>query len=208
MTAKNPFNPPAPLEGLVHENNVEFTHVLWTIHRTSGPYRRLWNEPRIWGPLKSSRWDPRDGPAVDQPERSVLYAATDFHTSVAEVFQKTRSIPLDPDFSVASWRPSRPLILLDLTGNWPIRAGASSSLHAASKATCRNWARTIRLAGPHLDGLLVRSTMTASNNVILFGPSQDSFPSYPGFARPLNNVPETLIWAVHRELGWPVRAMN
>lgn len=207
MTSKNPRTPPPTLTR-EKTDIVEYQQALWTIHRTTGPYGRAWNTPRQWGPLKVSRWDPHEEPPSLQPDRAVQYAAEDFTTSVAEVFQDFRSIPLDPDYSVAGWVPTRPLSLLDLTGNWALRAGASTSLFAAPKSTCRAWSRKIFATWPDLDGLLVPSTMTQSRNIILFASAASSFPSAPELARSLaDRALSPLIAHTSRELNWGIHAV-
>ena len=179
---------------------------LFNIHRVNGPYRRAWNELRAWGPVASSRWDPHEEPASTQPDRAVLYAATTFTTSVSEVFQDRRAIPRDPGYSVASWEPTRTLDVLDLTAGWPVRNGASASLHAAAKSTCRAWSRAICTMWPDLDGLLVASTMTGKPNVVLYPPSADAFPAAPALSRRLNDrALAPLLLLASRELGWGIR---
>lgn len=104
----------------------------------------------------NSRWDPHPEPPADQPSHGVLYAASDVTTSLAEVFQGRRSLTLSDDRALAGWEPTRALRLLDLTGTWAVRNGASASLHAADKSTCRAWAREIRDRWPASTGCTFR----------------------------------------------------
>ncbi|HET8868335.1 MAG TPA: hypothetical protein VFM87_08380 [Agrococcus sp.] len=94
--------------------------------------------------------------------------------------------------------------LLDLTGLWPVSNGASASLHAAPKRTCRNWAREI---GRQLkvDGLSAPSTMTLAPMVVLFSESSSSFPMAPSFSRPLSHAAvEMLAVRAASALDWPI----
>lgn len=207
MTAKNPRRPRAALTARTTDF-VDFVDALFTIHPTAGPYRRRWNELRTYGPV-GSRWDPQPEPRADHPGNGVLYAATDVTTSLAEIFQDRRALTIAADRSLAGWLSTRALRLLNLTETWAIRNGASASLHAAPKSTCRAWARNIRQSWPDLDGLYVPSTMTLRPMVVLFTPAGTAFPAGPSLARALNHpdLAGILIGAAD-ELGWPVRRVG
>jgi RES domain len=200
-------NPRAPRQDLTGEATdfISYSDVLWRIHRTIGVHRSRWDQLRAWGPV-DSRWDPHPPPPGDQPDAAVLYASTDVPTAFGEVFQHRRAITLTDQLNLAGWIPVRPLRLLDLTGTWPVRNGASASLHAAPKATCRRWAQVIRSTWPDIDGLWVPSTITLRNMVVLFAPGADSFPSGPSLSRPINHPGlAALVVESAQQLGWPVR---
>jgi hypothetical protein len=159
--------------------------VLWRCHRTLGARVVPWNGLRHFGPLPTMRFDPQPPPA-GQSEEGVLYAATDIATALAETFQATRvidSVGFGPHLT--AWEPTRPLQLLDLTGAWALRNGASHALASAPRAVCRAWARAVRETWPDLDGLWAPSAMTGKPAVVLFSPAVDSFPTLPSFSRPL-----------------------
>lgn len=184
-TPKVPRTPPAALRR-EPSDIVAVQPPLWRIHRTSGSYPLQWDALRAWGPIPSMRFDPQPLP-VGEHSDGVLYAATDFTTALAEVFQTTRCVDIvNSRPCVTVWVPTRPLRLLDLTGSWALRNGGSYALAAAPRSTCRTWARKIRVTWPDLDGLWTPSTMTGQPIVVLWNPSVDSFPTSPMFSRPLS----------------------
>lgn len=186
VTGKNPQTPPGPLVR-DRSDTIVLRSPLWRIHRSRGTHVLAWNALRIFGPLAGLRWDPHPPPCAEHPAFGVSYAALDVATCVAEVFQTRRLIRADDSVHLTSWTPTRDLQLLDLTGGWALRNGASYSLHAAPKSTCRAWANAIRKTWPDLDGLYVPSTLTGAPNVVLFDASRDSFPAAPAFSRPLGS---------------------
>ncbi len=194
MSAKNPRRPPQPLTAR-DDDFIGYDGGLWRIHRTAGRYRQRWDQLRNWGPV-DARWDPHPEPPAEQPDSAVLYAATDVTTAFGEVFQERRAI------TISDGRAR----LLDLTQTWAVRNGASASLHAAPKSTCRAWSQAIHATWPALDGLYVPSTMTLRPMVVLFAPAANSFPDTPSFARGLQHpyLAAVLIDAA-AQLDWPVR---
>ncbi|MEZ5098103.1 MAG: RES domain-containing protein [Nocardioides sp.] len=152
------------------------------------------------------RWEPQPPPPADHPGNGVLYAATDTTTAFAEVFQARRALTLSPARLLSGWQPTRPLRLLDLTGGWAIRQGASASLHAAPRSTCRAWARAIRAELPDLDGLYPPSTWTLRPMVVLFAPAGSAFPAGPSFSREIDDpLLSRYVVTAADELGWPIR---
>lgn len=185
-SAKWRQRPPAPLPELTSDDIRGHEGRLWRIMRTSGPHALPWNQPRAWGPVQHSRWDPHHDPASPQPTRSVLYTATDVRTTVAEVFQSDRFLDVHTDDPfLIGFTPTRPLQLLDLTSTWLLRAGSTTSQSTAPRRACRAWAQQIRTAYPDLDGLWVPSTMTSTPVVVLYAPSVAALPATPEFSRPL-----------------------
>lgn len=75
-------------------------------------------------------------------------------TCIAEIFQKTRTIhrshqkPALVGFALAS-----PLKLLDLTGAFTTRIGASMGLLSGARRIDRNWARGLYAAYPEAQGI-------------------------------------------------------
>lgn len=185
-----------PPKSLVCEPDdvIDYTGVLWRVHRTTGAHVLPWNALRNYGPLPSMRWDPHPDSRPGRHVDGVLYAATDAATALAEVFQTTRLIDTRVGAPrLTAWEPTRPLRLLDLSGTWLIRNGASAALTVAPRATCRSWARATHLTWPHLDGLAVPSTMTGDPNVVLWNAAEDSLPESPAFSRALAHP---LVWSI------------
>lgn len=139
---------------------------------------------RTFGPVPGQRWDPHPPgpPRVHSPRWGVLYTASTLLAACAETGQRTRTIDHHTGAPVVTtWRPTRPLHLLDLSAKstWLIRHGASSALTTRPAAHCQTWAHHIVAAlGDEVDGLHVPSVWTGTN-VILFGRAADSVPQVP-----------------------------
>lgn len=205
MTAKNPMRPPGALDA-EPSDFIVYGGALWRIHRTRGDHRQTWNQMRAYGPLASMRWDAHPPPPGDDLDAAVSYAGTDVVTAFAEKFQDRRAVTVSDAQALAGWEPTRTPRLLDLTGTWLLRNGASASLSSTRKDACRGWARAIRDAWPDLDGLYVSSTMTGRPMVVLYAPSADTYPNAPRLARPLNHPGLSgVVIEVADALGWPVR---
>lgn len=170
-----------------HLHVVTVETVLWRVHRTSGEHIVPWNQLRHWGPAATMRFDPHDPPPRVQ-DRGVSYAALSVPTALAEVFQRTRVINTRRGSPyLTAWSPARGLTLLDLTGTWPIQAGASYPINSGRRDHCRAWARAIHTAQPDFDGLWLHSSMTGDDAVTLFTHAADSFPNRPRLSLPLDH---------------------
>jgi hypothetical protein len=186
VIAKLPHQPPNDL----HSRNPDWhiwpvTHPLWHIANTSGPYATRFAAMRGFGPLESARFDPHPLPVGPYSIERVLYAAGDLVTALAERFQNGREIrcrqPFDP--VVYAWMPTRPLQLLDVTGLSALRIGASQLLSTGPRRHTRIWARALRAAWPHADGLLYQSSMAGRPCVALWAPAFDGLPAAPEFSK-------------------------
>lgn len=185
--AKLPLPPPVDqLRSLggSHPWATDVPEVLWRIRRGAGRFPSKWDGFRHLGPLPSARFDPHKPPTHEQTECVAYFAAT-WRTCLAEVFQATRVVNVrrgDP--FITGVRPTRPLQLLDLRGDWPIRIGASHHINTGRKDHCRAWARALRQAWPRADGLI--SVGIDSGPVItLFAPARRTLGREPVFDRPL-----------------------
>ena len=163
---------------------------LFRVYRRGGPHPGTWNGFRFYGPL-NGRFDPHDLPRRVQ-ERGVLYAAAHPAAALAEFFQTRRTInarhcqPWLVGFALV-----RDVRLLDLTGLWPTRAGASMALASGPRPRARAWARAIYTAYADADGIWYGSSMHANTPcAALFERAQDSLPPLPGYHRALSD--ETL----------------
>ncbi len=186
---KLPLPPPAEQldYGPEHLHDLDAGTVLWRVHRTSGGHVVPWNRLRYWGPSATMRFDPHEPPPHTQ-DRGVSYTALTVPTALAEVFQQTRVINSRRGTPyLTAWSPTRALSLLDLTGNWPIQAGASHVINTGRRDYCRAWARAIHTAWPELDGLWHHSSMTGGDAVTMFTHAGDSFPSRPMLSVPLDH---------------------
>ena len=203
--AKLPRTPELPLvrrPGDLHR--IPRIAVLWRVHATAGPHVTPWNRLRYFGPT-TSRFDPQPPPA-GWSERGVTYAATEVVTCLAEVFAASRVVDVGRRAPyVTGWRPTRTLTLLDLTGTWPVRNGASHGLATGPKSVCRAWARAVDTEWPDLDGLWSVSSMTGQPMVTLFTAAADAFPRRPAFSRPLASPAlQGALAAAAAEIGYRV----
>ena len=184
-------NPPDVHELRRHSpavHTVSTTDVLWRIHNTTGDHVTAWNALRHYGPVASCRFDPHPPPVGEHPDTGVLYTATDVPTALAECYQQTRIInthrrnPYLTGFTL-----TRDAVLLDLTGAWPIRIGASHTINTGPTDRTRTWTRALLAAWPNTDGLLSTSALTGQPCITLLTPATDALPHTPAFSEPLNH---------------------
>lgn len=111
---------------------------LWHIYKRGGKHPANWNALRRFGPV-DARFDHHEPPPHDQA-RGILYLATLLGTCLAEVFQATKIIDRgrDQPWAVAH-TARRPVRLLDLTGAWPTRVGASMLINDGPRVLSRAW---------------------------------------------------------------------
>jgi hypothetical protein len=161
------------------------------VYYTSSAHPLAWNQFRSFGPL-NFRWDHHLPTAAGEPHeqgRAVYYAAANAVTCLAELFQATRRI--DRVYQ-APWlvvfNTLRPLLLLDLTGDFATRMGASMAIHSGSRGRARGWARDLYQAFAEAEGIVYASSMHlgapafALNERALRAPL---FPQHPEFHRAL-----------------------
>lgn len=142
--------------------------VVWRIYFRAGAHPSCWNGFRAFGPT-NARFDHHPPPARRHRRRAILYASEAIPTSIAEVFQQTRLIDrFAGSPALAAFRLTRPLSLLDLTGAWPTRAGASMAIHSGSRSRARAWSRAIHAAYPNVEGLRHASSMNANQPAFAF----------------------------------------
>ena len=186
--------------------------ILARIYYSRGLHRQVWNQFRYFGPL-NSRWDHHSLSAEGNPEaqsRGIYYAARDAKTCLAEAFQATRRI--DRVFQ-APWlvvfETLGQLKLLDLTGDFATRMGASMAIHSGSRGRARAWARDMYEAYLDVQGVLYAASMhggapaMALNERALTAPL---FPAHPLFHRALADdaMLDTLKHAAS-DLGYALR---
>ena len=130
-----------------------------------------WNEFRGVGPLPTARFDHH----VLGEHRAVMYGARDMITCVAEVFQGTRVADrLTDDRCFVLFGLTRSVRLLDLTGHWPTRAGASQAISSGPRTRAQAWARVIYDAYPKVEGLWYPSSMHGGHPAVLLFERADS----------------------------------
>ena len=119
----------------------------------------------------------------------MLYAAGDLATCIAEVFQGPRLVDrFAADRFLAGFRLTRSVRLLDLTGDWPARAGASQALASGPRPRAQVWARTIYEAYSKVEGIWYPSSMHGgSPALVLFERAETALPSTPDLDMPLSH---------------------
>jgi hypothetical protein len=157
----------------------------WRIYFQGGPYPGAWNAFRGYGPT-SARFDHHLPPPHVQ-SRQVLYLAENALTCFAEVFQETRTIDRSRNNPwLVCFELVRAVPVLDLTGPWPTRAGASMAINSGPRPRARRWSQIIYAAYPAVKGLYYASSMDANRPaVVLYERTADALPSRPIFHRAL-----------------------
>jgi len=184
------FPHPPPVERLVElgaeERAVPEGTALFRVYFRGGAHSGTWKGFRSFGPVASARFDHHLSPPHMQ-SRGILYVAWHPRTCLAEVFQAKRRIdalsrsPLLVGFEIV-----RPMPLLDLTGLWPTRAGASTAISSGPRARAQAWARRIYDAYPWLNGIFYGSSMDGNAPcAALFERAADALPAFPRHHRAL-----------------------
>jgi len=148
-----------------------------------------WNEFRWYGPVRTARFDHHVLPARVQ-DRGITYLTLYGPTSLAEVFQDRRVIdPWEHEPWVVGFETDTSLRLLDLTGPWPTRAGASMAINSGRRDRARRWSQAIYEAHPDAEGLWYPSSMDANNPcVALYERGRHAVPGNPGFHAALSDA--------------------
>ncbi len=191
--AKFPSSPGAAVLAQIEPNlcTVPAVTELARIYYTSSGHPLAWNEFRSFGPL-NFRWDhhvPTGAGGPVEQARGIYYAAADATTCLAEVFHATRRI--DRVYQ-APWlvvfKTLEPLVLLDLTGDFATRTGASMAIHPGSRLRARGWARDLYEAVPDAQGILYASSIHGGAPAFTFNERAlraPLFPPHPEFHRAL-----------------------
>jgi len=161
------------------------------VYYTSSGHPLAWNEFRSFGPL-NFRWDhhlPTSAGGPYEQSRGIYYAAAAAATCLAEVFQVTRRI--DRVYQspwLVVFKTLGPLRLLDLTGDFATRIGASMAIHEGSRQRARGWARDLYEAFPAAHG--IRYASSARDGAPALALNERAlrtglFPPHPEFHRAL-----------------------
>lgn len=192
--AKLPAPPPAADLALVPPRlkTLSAGEVLWRIYKRAGRHPVGWSTFRAFGPLQTARFDHHlhDGDGAPHTQmRRIYYATTEIATCLAELFQDTRTIDREGDrATLVGFELRRDLSLLDLTGVWPTRAGASMALCSGPRSRARAWSRPIYEAYRDVQGLYYPSSMHAHRPALaLYERAFLALPRAPLLHRPLSD---------------------
>lgn len=185
---------------------------LFRVYTKKGSHPVRWDTFREYGPMPNCRWDYHPLPLGDHPSVGIQYTASNPTTALVETFKTTRIIAISKNQEIAGWLPNRPLRLLDLTRNWPIRNTAGLALTFGEYPVCQAWARQIAAQAPaSLDGLLAYSNHTGgrARAVVLFQSAKNALPRNPIFSFPLSS-PQAAIFIrkVCTDTGYRVEGGN
>ena len=187
--SKLPAPPPVDVLGSTRPPLVRLSAgtMLWRIFGRAGAHASGWSSFRSFGPV-DARFDHHLPPPREQV-RAIYYAAREPATCVAEIFQAERLIERFVD---APWLVGlsivRDVLLLDLTGRWPTRAGASMAIHSGPRAVARAWSRAIYEAFPEVQGLLYCSSMDGNRHAVaLYERARKAMPPRPELHRALSD---------------------
>jgi hypothetical protein len=108
------------------------------------------------------RFDHHSIPARLQ-DRAILYGGLRVYTCFAEAFQDTRTIERSRNSPwLAGFELARNVPLLDLTGTWPTKAGASMAINSGRRDRARGWSQRVYEDYPTIEGLYYPSSMVAN----------------------------------------------
>jgi hypothetical protein len=164
--------------------------VLWRLYFRAGPHATTWSQFRSYGPVSSGRFD-HHSPPPHRQERATLYAAAEGPTCLAEVFQDARVIDRRRNEPwLVAFLTDGGLDLLDLTGVWPTRAGASMAINSGPRPRAQRWARVIYAAYPTIHGIYYPSSMDGNRPAVaLFERALFAMPKHPRLHRALAEAP-------------------
>ncbi len=182
--------------------------LVWRLYFRDGRHPTRWDHFRHAGPT-AARFDHHLGRQPTYQDRAVLYAAADPATCFAEVFQNTRVINRwHKEPWLVAFNTEVRLPLLDLTGSFATRAGASMGLMAGPRSVSRNWARGFYDAYPATVGLRYPSSMHANQPAMVLTDRAEAAgvtPEHPGLHRALGDPALlSLLKNIARTLGYAV----
>ena len=190
MTAKLPREPdPERLAALAPQTRTLAAGALvWRVYFRAGPHPTRWRDFRHFGPA-DARFDHHHSPRPGLQPQSVMYLAESPVTCLAEVFQQTRVIHRERRQPwLVGLRLATAIQVLDLTGAFPTRAGASMGLMSGPRSVGRAWARGFHRAYPEIQGLYYPSSMHANRPALALNERADAagaIPDKPHFHRAL-----------------------
>jgi len=163
---------------------------VWRVYRAGGGHPVTWSTFRTFGPVATGRFDHHEPPAHDDPNRGIMYGSLDIPGAIAEAFGDTRLIDRWHDGPwLVGFELDLDLVLLDLRGPWPTRAGTSQAIATGRRDRAQAWSRAIHAAFPDVHGLLYRSAMAGgSTNIALYERAVAGIPRHPILHLPLSHA--------------------
>jgi hypothetical protein len=164
---------------------------VWRVYFRGGLHPGRWNQLRTFGPT-TARFDHHLPDSAGEPReqtRAIQYLALDGITPLAEVFQDTRVIDRGARSPwLVAYELAADLELLDLTGTYPTRIGASMLINCGSRPRARAWSRAFYEAYPQIQGLHYASCMHENRpSLALYERAAAAIPAHPSFHRALSD---------------------
>ncbi len=107
---------------------------LWHVYFRGGTHPRPWDDFRAYGPIATARFDHHEPPPHVQ-DRHIYYAGSSGPMCLLEVFQARRTINRRRNEPwLAGFALRRDVTLLNLTGTWTTRAGASMAINTGNRS--------------------------------------------------------------------------
>jgi hypothetical protein len=164
---------------------------VWRVYFRGAPHPGHWSQMRTFGPT-TARFDHQLPDSTGDPweqRRAIQYVALDGITPLGEVFQDTRVIDRTARSPwLVAYELASDLDLLDLTGTYPTRAGASMLIHCGSRPRARAWSRAFYDAYPQIQGIYYASCMHRSSpSLALYERAAGAIPAHPSFHRALSD---------------------
>lgn len=162
---------------------------MWRVYRAGGRHPTTWNGFRSYGPIATARFDHHEQPPRLDPDRSILYASSDIQGALAETYQDTRLIDrVDDEPWLVAFELALDVVALDLTGEWPTRAGASQAIASGRRNVARAWSRLIWEEYRDIDGIWYPSSMAGgTHSLAAFERGQSKVPRNPALNLPLSH---------------------
>jgi hypothetical protein len=175
---------------------------VWRVYFRGGPHPGRWNLLRAFGPT-TARFDhhlPNAAGEAWEQTRAIQYVALDGITPLAEVFQDSRVIDRTARSPwLVAYELADDLDLLDLTGTYPTRAGASMLISCGSRPRARAWSRAFYKAYPRVQGLYYGSCLHRNRpSVALYERAAGVIPPHPSFHRALS---DKALWLMLRNVA-------
>jgi len=132
------------------------------------------------------RFDRHSSPTRQQG-RGIIYAGLRVYTCFAEVFQDTRTIERSRNRPwLVGFELTRSVSLLNLTGTWPTKAGASMAINSGRRDRARAWSLRVHQDYPTIEGLYYPSSIDSNRPAMaLYERAQSALPARPLFHRAL-----------------------
>jgi hypothetical protein len=164
---------------------------VWRVYFRGGQHPVRWNQMRTFGPT-TARFDHHLLNTAGEPRdqtRAIQYLALDGITPLAEVFQDTRVVDRAARSPwLVAFELAADLALLDLTGTFPTKAGASMLINCGSRPRARAWSRAFYDAYPQIQGLHYASCMNENrSSLALYERAAEAIPAHPSFHRALSD---------------------